>query len=235
MGASLRLGVAVTGLLHADGLVRGVQTPDGDVPAAAVLLAAGVWSPDIARTAGVDLPIMPRKGHILVGEKSPPFIHTSLLSPSYISHKLQTGGESSAPMTPKESVSFTLDQTRSGTLLVGSSREFAGFDVTTSPDVIRAIARTAARVFPPLQGRRVIRGFAGLRPYVPDGRPIMGEVPTCRGLYVAAGHEGDGIALGPITGKLMAELVDRGTCSFDIAYFNPGRFVDSHAQTAGSR
>jgi sarcosine oxidase subunit beta len=232
-GASVRLGVPVVSLLSNRGLIRGVRTAEGDVPAPMVLIAAGVWSPDIARTVGLELPIKPRKGQILIGEKSPPLLHTTLISPSYISHKLETGAGSTTPISASESVSLGMDQTRSGTFLIGSSREFAGFDVTTSPEVVRTIARTALRVFPPLRGRRVIRSFAGLRPYVPDGLPIMGEVPSCRGLYVAAGHEGDGIALGPISGKLMAELAAHGACSVDLTDFSPGRFVNSHATTAG--
>jgi len=91
------------------------------------------------------------------------------------------------------------------------------------------MVRAAIRMFPGVANVLVARSFAGLRPYTPDGKPIIGETATCRGLYVAAGHEGDGIALGPITGKIISELVvDRAT-SWDLSTFSPDRFMKSHA------
>jgi sarcosine oxidase subunit beta len=129
----------------------------------------------------------------------------------------------------EDSVSFSLHQSRTGTCFVGSSREFVGFDDGTSPEVIRAMARTAVRHFPGVANVRVERSFAGLRPATPDGRPIIGEAASCRGLYVAAGHEGDGIALGPITGRIVAELILGVVPAWDLTSLSPDRFDKSHA------
>jgi sarcosine oxidase subunit beta len=232
MGSTFQFGSTVTDVIAKAGTVSGVRTDRGDVTAPKVLLAAGVWSPEIARTVGLDLPIVPRKGHILVGEKCEPLMRTHLISSSYARHKHHAAGATATPLTGRESVSFTLGQTRSGTLFIGSSREFVGFDDGTDPEIVRAIARTAVGVFPPLANVHVIRSFAGLRPYTPDGRPILGEASACTGLYIAAGHEGDGIALGPITGSLMADLIADGACGWDLTAFSPQRFGAAGAATA---
>lgn len=223
-GVQFRFGATVSGVIARQGRVCGVRADNEDIHTSTVLLAAGVWSPEIARTVGVDLPITPRKGHILVTEKRRPLARTSLLSPSYIRHKHQATTVASRPTTSEDNVSFSLDQTLSGTLLIGSSREFLGFDDATSPEIIRKIARTAVRLFPPLADLHVIRSFAGLRPSTPDGRPILGQASSCQGLFIAAGHEGDGIALGPITGKVMADLISDGACDWDLSGFSPERF-----------
>jgi sarcosine oxidase subunit beta len=226
-GVTIELGTTVNGLIADRGAIGGVRTDRGEVLAPLVVLAVGVWTPEIAASAGLKLDIVPRKGHILVTEKWPPMVRTALLSPSYVRHKHEANA-STAPLTGVDSVSFSLHQSRTGTCFIGSSREFVGFDDGTSPEIVRAMGRAAVRMFPGVADVRVERSFAGLRPYTPDGKPIIGETASCRGLYVAAGHEGDGIALGPITGQIVSELiVDRAT-AWDLASLSPDRFTKSH-------
>ncbi|MCK4682813.1 FAD-binding oxidoreductase, partial [Candidatus Bipolaricaulota bacterium] len=69
------------------------------------------------------------------------------------------------------------------------------------------MARRALRFFPTIRDIHIIRSYAGLRPHTPDHLPIVSPVPAVPGLYIAAGHEGDGIGLAPITGKLMSEMI----------------------------
>ena len=71
------------------------------------------------------------------------------------------------------------------------------------------MARHARRILPALANVNIIRTFAGLRPYTPNGLPILGPLPDLPGLIMAAGHEGDGIALAPITGKKVAEYLNQ--------------------------
>jgi sarcosine oxidase subunit beta len=68
--------------------------------------------------------------------------------------------------------------------------------------------KQAVKFFPILKNINVIRCFAGLRPAVSDGTAIISEVADRQGFYIAAGHGGDGIALAPITGKLIAKLIN---------------------------
>jgi len=226
-GVEIDLGANVSDPIVERGAIAGVRTDRGDVLASAVVLAAGVWTPTIAASLGLKLEIVPRKGHILVTEKWPALVRTALLSPSYVRHKHEVNA--STTLSGKESVSFSLHQSRTGTCFIGSSREFAGFDDSTSGEVVDAMAQAAVRMFPGVANVRILRSFAGLRPYTPDGKPIVGAVSSYPGLYVAAGHEGDGIALGPITGRIVADLVSERRLAWDLSSLSPDRFVERHA------
>src|SRR5690606_20979249 len=117
----------------------------------------------------------------------------NILSASYIANKLK---ESADPF----GIGLAIGQTRSGTLLIGGSRQFAGYNTKPSSEITQKIGEAAVRAFPELANVRIIRAFAGLRPYTPDGMPVLGSIDGMDGIYIAAGHEGDGVALAPITG-----------------------------------
>jgi sarcosine oxidase subunit beta len=108
--------------------------------------------------------------------------------------------------------------------LIGATREFVGFNRGTTVDGVRAVATHAARIVPALKNIRAVRFFAGLRPYTPDGKAFIGASSGYKGLYVAAGHEGDGIAYAPITGLAMSELIIDGKPKEDLAPFALDRF-----------
>jgi glycine/D-amino acid oxidase-like deaminating enzyme len=196
-GLSLHAGAGVTDIQQApDGRVSGVVTEKVEIATENVVCAAGAWSNEVTRQVGIDLPVRPRKGHVLVASKSPGLIHHPLLEGGYVS-TVQTVAEGLQ-------VAFAAELTASGTLLLGSSREFAGYDRTVSLDVIRAVAGRAVRFLPSLAGKGIIRSYAGLRPWSPDHLPVIGPVAGAPGFYVATGHEGAGICLAPITGQLIA-------------------------------
>ena len=186
--------------------------------------ATGVWAPEIGTLLGLDLPITPRRGQILVTESLPPLLGKSLISARYMSAKYLTAGQE-AP----QGGGVSMEQTENGNLLLGSTREFAGMNPKTTLSGLQTVARAAAGIIPSLRDVQIIRSFAGLRPYTPDGFPILGRVPECPGLILAAGHEGDGIALAPITGRLIAELIVDGRPSLPIEAFSFERFHTGHA------
>lgn len=226
-GAQLMTGVKVNGLIREKNRVVGVSTRQGKVRAEKTVLAAGVWTPALGKSAGVNIPVVPRKGQILVSEKIPPLITGNVLSASYIACKHNPRlAEEAGEREKKLGLGLSLGQTRSGNLLIGGTREFAGYDRSTSSEAIMAVAANAARLFPELKRVRIIRSFAGLRPYTPDGLPLLGQVAGRPGMYVAAGHEGDGVALGPVTGKIMADLIAENKVEWDLTPFNPERFTD---------
>lgn len=220
-GAKIRTRAEVTDLIFSNGKVIGVEIGKEKLFADRVVLTQGVWTPFLLKKIGVDLPIIPRKGQILVSERMKPFIHCNVLGASYITNKLQAN---SAEAGNQHNVGLSLGQTKSGTLLIGGSREFVGYDVRTDSVLTKEIAKTAVRVFPILKDASIIRAFAGLRPYTPDGLPIIGELETFENLFIAAGHEGDGIALAPITGKLVSAEICGQTEELDISMFTPNRF-----------
>jgi glycine/D-amino acid oxidase-like deaminating enzyme len=184
---------------NGDGQVTGVVTRAGSIAAETVVCAAGAWSSRLAGLVGLELPIRPRQGHILVTAKAPGLIR----------HPLLEGGYAATVQSAAEDLQVALvaEPTASGTLLVGSSRQFVGFDRRVSWPVMRAVAARAIRFLPALAGVGVIRSYAGLRPWSPDHLPLVGPVARVPGFYLAAGHEGAGIGLAPITGRLIADWI----------------------------
>jgi len=85
------------------------------------------------------------------------------------------------------------------------------------------LQQTAA-LFPILTKLHVLRFYAGLRPSTPDGLPILGRSPELPGFVIASGHEGDGIALSPITGKRIADLITGQISDAELAPFSLQRF-----------
>ncbi|MFC4559852.1 NAD(P)/FAD-dependent oxidoreductase [Virgibacillus kekensis] len=211
-GASERLGVnihthtEVTGIHVMNGKVSGVTTTKGYIATDLVINAAGPFAPSIAEMVGTTLTIIPRRGVILITERIPRTINGNILCSQYIATKHLT--DRSNDNTPPYGIGLSLGQTATGNLLIGGSREFKGFDREVGPDVVAAIAAHACRIAPSLKSVRVIRTMTGFRPFTPDGLPVIDEVDGIKGFIIAAGHEGDGIALSPITGRLVAALVD---------------------------
>jgi sarcosine oxidase subunit beta len=121
-------------------------------------------------------------------------------------------------------VGLALSQTKKGNILIGATREFVGYDTRVTYDGIKEILKNAARLVPALKELNIIRVMAGLRPYTPDGLPLIGWVNGLEGLFIAAGHEGDGIALSPVTGKVVAGLICDKSSFVDMAPFDPNRF-----------
>jgi glycine/D-amino acid oxidase-like deaminating enzyme len=89
--------------------------------------------------------------------------------------------------------------------------------------VISQIAAGCIKFFPALAGLQTIRSWAGLRPFSPDMLPIISDSPI-EGFYVASGHEGVGITMGPITGKLIAEIITGKKTTLPVDQLKVTRF-----------
>ena len=207
LGAQIRSGVEVRELLTENGRVCGVKTDQGELRADYVVNATGVWAPALLSPLGINLPIKPRRGQILVTEPLPPMLNHVLLCACYLIAKYHPEELDPTDRQHRLGVGLAVEQTAHGSLLIGSTREFAGFDRKTTLAGIEAVAQHARRILPALAKVNIIRTFAGLRPHTPDGLPILGPVDGLPGLIMAAGHEGDGIALAPITGQKVAEYL----------------------------
>jgi glycine/D-amino acid oxidase-like deaminating enzyme len=216
-GARLLTGREVTRVLRAaDGAVRGVRTDRGDLHAPAVVNAAGPWGGELAARAGVSLPVLPRRGFVLVTEPLPPRIRHKVYAADYVA---DVASDSAALQT-----SPVVEGTAAGPVLIGASRERVGFDRSLSLPAVRALAAGATRLFPFLSGVRALRTYAGFRPYLPDHLPAIGPDPRAPGLFHACGHEGAGIGLATGTGLLIAQALTGGTPELDLAPFRPDRF-----------
>lgn len=215
-GAVLRLGEPVTALRRAGERVTGVATAAGEIRAGAVVNATGVWASETASLAGVHLPVLPRRGFVLVTEPLGAVIRHKVYDAAYVADVASSaeGLETSA----------VVEGTRSGTVLIGASRERVGFDGEISTPVLARLARQAIRLFPMLERVRALRAYAGFRPYCPDHLPVIGSDPRAPGLLHACGHEGAGIGLAPATGWLIARCVTGRAPGSSLAPFAPERF-----------
>ncbi|MGW2563722.1 NAD(P)/FAD-dependent oxidoreductase [Streptomyces sp. NPDC001514] len=216
----LRLGEEVTGLLvGASGEVRGVRTPSGEIHAPYVVNAAGTWGGELARLAGVELPVLPRRGFVLVTEPLPRVVRHKVYAADYVA---DVASGSAALQT-----SAVVEGTPAGPVLIGASRERVGFDRTLSVEVLRRLATGATALFPVLATVRAMRTYAGFRPYLPDHLPAIGPDPRVPGMLHACGHEGAGIGLAPATGLIVARCLTGGDPPLDTHPFRPERFASA--------
>jgi glycine/D-amino acid oxidase-like deaminating enzyme len=196
--------------------VEGVATAEGPLSAAVVVLACGAWSAELAATAGLHLPVEPRKGQLVRLEHRPDFLRHKVIDGSYM-----------AAVESEDAglqVSTVMETTLDGHVLVGSSRERRGFDVGVDPAVSEAMLASAARLAPGIADMAADTASAGLRPWLPGGLPAIGPTDLAEGLFIATGHEGAGVAHGPITGRLIAQAICGEETDLDLGPFSPDRF-----------
>ncbi|MFH8515454.1 NAD(P)/FAD-dependent oxidoreductase [Streptomyces gelaticus] len=216
-GALVRPGEEVVEILRdRAGAVRGVRTNRGELRAPVVVNAAGTWGGELAALAGVNLPVLPRRGFVLVTEPLPRLVRHKVYAAEYVADV--SSGSAALQTSP------VVEGTPSGPVLIGASRERVGFDRTLSVPVVSRLAARAAALFPVLADVRVLRAYHGFRPYLPDHLPAIGPDPRVPGLFHACGHEGAGIGLAPATGLLIADAIRGKRPALDLAPFAPDRF-----------
>jgi D-amino-acid dehydrogenase len=208
VGAKLLWNTAVQGWRTSGGRVDAARTSGGhagDLVADEYVLAAGVWSTSLARDLGLRLPLQAGKG-----------LSLTLREPRTLPRHCAILSEAHVAVTPMD-----------GSLRVGGTMELAGLERTVSPARVRGIVRSVTEYLPDftVDDFRGVPAWCGLRPCSPDGLPYVGRVSRYDNLTVAAGHAMMGVSLGPITGKLVAEIVSRRPLSLDIAALDPERYA----------
>lgn len=216
-GARVHYGTSVLGFHTDGGRITGVRTNRGSVYAEVVVNAAGTAAGDVADMAKVRVPVLPRRGFVLV---------TAPLPPATVRHKVYAAEYVASTQSSEEGLqtSAVVEGTKSGTVLIGSSRERVGFDSTVSLRVLKAVAQNAVALFPSLASMSLIRTYFGFRPYCPDHLPVIGLDARVPGLAHATGHEGAGIGLSVGTGKLLVQALTQKKPDIDISRFAPERF-----------
>ncbi|WP_055552186.1 FAD-binding oxidoreductase [Streptomyces sp. NBRC 110028] len=224
-GATVHSGVNVTGFLRdRHGAVTGVRTDAAALPALHarwVVNAAGTWAGQLAGLAGAPLPVLPRKGFILVTEPLPRVVRHKVYTAEYVAN---VASDDAGPAT-----SVVVEGTRAGTVLIGASRERVGFDRAVALPVLRRLADQAIGLFPFLAEVALLRSYLGFRPYCPDHLPVIGPDPRAPGLVHACGHEGAGIGLAPATGHLLAQALTGRAPDLLLTPFRPQRFEEAAA------
>lgn len=212
--------------------VSGAITDRGPVHAPLVVNAAGPWAAKLARTAGVDLPICGARGWLLLAAPAGPVCGHLLESAGW--HltsgdpgppEVTVGSYGSGDPVPTD-IGMLLQPTAGGQLLMGGSRAASLRQDPEGPEVARQIARRAAAAVPVLADAPVVSVWSGVRPMSRDGLPLIGWAPDVEGLFIAAGHGGQGIMLGGGSARLAAQMIEGRQTFTDPAPFAPGRDQD---------
>ena len=203
-GVEIRWDAEVTGWAWRGDRIQAAQTANGEVTGDEFVLAGGSWSPQLVKELGVRIPMQAGKGYSLTIERP-----KQLPALSYIFT------EARLAVTPM-----------CGALRFGGTMEIAGLDLTVNPARIRGIVRSAGRYFPafPPETFDGIPAWSGLRPCSPDGLPYIGRTRVVQNLSVGTGHAMMGLSLGPITGRLLAEVLADETPSIDLTLIDPDRY-----------
>jgi glycine/D-amino acid oxidase-like deaminating enzyme len=183
---------------HAIEYVRGgfsVHTQAGTFIAPSVVLAAGLGNRELGTQLGLDIPVWPLKGQIVVTERVPP----RLAMPTNY-----------------------LRQTDDGTFLIGDSHEHSGFDINSTSPVMASLAARALRSFPYLAALRVIRSWAALRVMTDDGFPIYQQSERCPGAFAVTCHSG--VTLAAVHALRLAPMICEGSLGADVSAFSAERF-----------
>lgn len=211
------LGAEVRERTQVDAIVAGGVRCAGDTVSADVVVnAAGA----AAATLTPGLPVVPRKGHLVITERHPGFCRHQVVELGYLT---------SAHVMSGESVAFNIQPRITGQVLVGSSRELVGWDASVNRRVVARMVERAFAFMPALADLTAIRTWTGFRPATPDKLPLVGRWPDTRGLWIAAGHEGLGITTSLGTAGLLADLIAHRTPAIDAAPFAPDRAVTVEA------
>jgi D-amino-acid dehydrogenase len=207
-GARLLTGRAVSRIVAGGGRVRGVAI-DGaaagggeELPADLVVLAAGAWTPAIAATVGVSIPVQPAKGYSCTIDAFP-------------------GAPAIPVFVPGKRVAITPIGDR---LRFGGTLELAGFADGLDATRYRAVIEVARLVLGDRLQMKNEEAWFGYRPVTPDGLPVIARAPRVDGLIVAAGHAMLGFTQSPATGKLVAELANGQPSSVPLEPFRLDRF-----------
>lgn len=189
----------VTGFRRDGVRVTGVETDAGVLSADRVVVAGGAWSGELLRSTGLDLPVVPVRGQMLVFRAQP----------GQVRHIVLDGGRYVIPR-------------RDGRTLVGSTLEHVGFDKSTTQSALAELRAAAVRLIPALDACAIEHHWAGLRPGSPTGVPCIARHPQFTNLYINAGHYRNGVVLGPASARLLADLVLNRPAAFDPDWFFPG-------------
>lgn len=233
-GATIRHHTPARRLVARGDRVTGVVTDDGVLEADAVVLAAGPWSPAIARPIGVSLDVVSARGWLVHAAPARPLFHHWIQSGA---RRLLAGSEPTPASEPgplrlsmrefgdaeeTRDVSPMIQPAPDGSVLTGTSREPSFAADPLDLEVPRIVAAQASRLVPALAEAPVLATWSGVRPVSPDERPMLGRVRE--GLFVATGHGSEGVILGAASAEEVAALVLGDAPPFEAGPFDPLRF-----------
>lgn len=174
----------VSAFIREGDAVVGVESSKGPIHGDQVVLTAGAWSGDLLKTLGLDLPVEPVKGQMILYKCASDFLSSMILAK----------GRYAIPR-------------RDGHILIGSTLEHEGFDKTPTESALESLKASAVELIPALAEAEVVGHWAGLRPGSPEGIPYIGAVPGFAGLWLNCGHYRNGLVLAPASCQLFADVM----------------------------
>jgi glycine oxidase len=217
-GVRVSEGTKAVGVRVVGGVVRGLETPGGFVGAGSVVLAAGAW------TSGVRLFVSEYEGGA-AREESESHPRVEPVRGQMLSFRQPRGPEPFARHVVYSPRGYVVPR-RDGRLLAGSTTEHAGFDASVTDEGVETIKRNAFEISPAVASLALEESWAGLRPRASDGLPVIGESADVKGLFYATGYYRNGILLAPASGRIVADLLTRGTTNLApraLTAFSPAR------------
>lgn len=203
-GVTIQEQAEVTGFAHRSGTITAVQTTKGDIEAEDVVMAAGSWSPHLGKMLGLKWPVQPAKGYSVTFDHAGPKPRIPIIL-----------SEAKVTVTPMgERLRFA------GTL------ELAGLDPSINRRRVASILKVVPSYLSDVDPDAISEAdiWSGYRPCTPDGLPLLGRPSGWQNLVVATGHAMIGITLAPITGQLVAEIVDHQPPSISLDLLAVDRF-----------
>jgi glycine/D-amino acid oxidase-like deaminating enzyme len=190
---------------------------DGTILAAAFIInAAGQSAPQLSR----GLNIKPRKGHLVITDRYPNFLHHQVVELGYLK---------SAHSLTADSVAFNIQPRKTGQILIGSSRQYGAENSAVDDSILARMLQRAFDYMPDLNHLSAIRVWTGFRPATPDKLPLIGPSPEDPSVLVAAGHEGLGITTSLATAKLICAQILGQRPAIPVQPYLPSRQMAAEA------
>ncbi len=203
-GVTMLKNTEVRGLVASGNKISAVKTDKEEIPADEVVLAGGSWSPQIVRKLGIKLPVQAGKGYSITIDRP----YGKPLTPMILS-------EARVALTPM-----------GDSFRAAGTMEIAGLNLTITQRRVQAIISAIPNYIGGFTPDDFKDGqvWAGLRPVSPDGVPFIGRFNKYPNLIAATGHAMLGITLGPVTGKIVADVITGSKPHFEMTLLHPDRF-----------
>ncbi|RBP47990.1 D-amino-acid dehydrogenase [Roseimicrobium gellanilyticum] len=204
-GVAFLWGADAEALCAESGRVLAVKTSQGETEGDEFVLCLGSWSSAFSKSVGLRLPMQAGKGYSL-----------TLSNPRQLPHLCSILTEARVAVTPMTG----------GSLRFGGTMEISGMSEAINPRRVQGIINAASRYFPEFSPEDLadVEPWSGLRPCSPDGLPYLGRTRYFSNLCIATGHAMMGLSLGPVTGHIVAQLIEKEQPEFDLTLLSPDRY-----------
>ncbi len=205
LGVEIQREINVGGWITRGGKIEAAQTNNGGYDADEFVLSGGIWSENAARDIDLRIPMQAGKGYSV-----------TLENPRQLPELCSILVEARVAVTPM-----------AGRLRFGGTMELSGISDTINAARVNGIVKSALKYFPEFRADdfKNLPAWSGMRPCSPDGLPYLGRTKRYENLVIATGHAMMGMSLGPVSGKIVGELLDHEKTAVEIGLLDPERYA----------